>query len=107
MRDWFPLSALGPFRDLVDQLMGERADWGSMKCGCHPNCGIGTVLFVNKKTQQMVPLTQFLDMEGLLEDIARRAEERNTGTGSRPVPSPSNVPRRSANRRWPPDRESR
>ena len=69
MRDWFPLSALGPFSDLVDQLMGERADWGSMKCGCHPNCGIGTILMVNKRTRQVVPLTQFLDMEGLLEDI--------------------------------------
>jgi uncharacterized radical SAM superfamily Fe-S cluster-containing enzyme len=69
MRDWFPLSALGPFSDLVDQLMGERADWGAMKCGCHPNCGIGTILMVNKKTRQVVPLTQFLDMEGLLEDI--------------------------------------
>ena len=49
--------------------IGERADWGSMKCGCHPNCGIGTVLMVNKKTQQMVPLSQFLDVEGLLDDI--------------------------------------
>ncbi len=58
MRDWFPLSALGPFSDLVDQLMGERADWGSMKCGCHPNCGIGTILMVNKKTRQIVPLTR-------------------------------------------------
>ncbi len=69
MRDWFPLSALGPFSDLVDQLMGERADWGAMKCGCHPNCGIGTILMVNKRTRQVVPLTQFLDMEGLLDDI--------------------------------------
>jgi uncharacterized radical SAM superfamily Fe-S cluster-containing enzyme len=69
MRDWFPLSALGPFSDLVDQLMGKEAEWGSMKCGCHPNCGVGTVLMVNKKTHQMVPLTDFLDMEGLLDDI--------------------------------------
>jgi uncharacterized radical SAM superfamily Fe-S cluster-containing enzyme len=69
LRDWFPLSALGPFSDLVDQLMGKDADWGSMKCGCHPNCGVGTILFVNKKTHEMVPLTQFLDLEGLLEDV--------------------------------------
>ncbi|MFI5289147.1 MAG: radical SAM protein [Polyangia bacterium] len=69
MRDWFPLSALGPFSDLVDHLMGKDADWGAMKCGCHPNCGIGTILMVNKRTHQMVPLTQFLDIEGLLEDI--------------------------------------
>jgi tetraether lipid synthase len=69
MRDWFPLSALGPFSDLVDQLMGKDAEWGSMKCGCHPNCGVGTVLMVNKRTHQMIPLTEFLDMEGLLDDI--------------------------------------
>jgi uncharacterized radical SAM superfamily Fe-S cluster-containing enzyme len=69
LRDWFPLSALGPFSDLVDQLLGKEADWGSMKCGCHPNCGVGTILMVNKRTHQMVPLTDFLDMEGLLDDI--------------------------------------
>ncbi len=69
LRDWFPLSAMGPFSDLTDTLMGERADWGSMKCGCHPNCGIGTVLFVNKNTKQMVPLNAFLSLEGLLHDI--------------------------------------
>jgi hypothetical protein len=69
MRDWFPLSALGPFSDLVDMLMGKDADWGSMKCGCHPNCGVGTILMVNKRTKEFVPLTEFLDMEGLLADI--------------------------------------
>jgi uncharacterized radical SAM superfamily Fe-S cluster-containing enzyme len=40
-----------------------------MKCGCHPNCGVGTVIFVNKRTKQAVPLTEFLDLEGLLSDI--------------------------------------
>src|SRR5215831_4976265 len=68
-RDWFPLSGLGPFSDLADLLMGKDADFGSMKCGCHPNCGIGTILFVNKKTKQMVPLCDFLNMEQLLKDI--------------------------------------
>lgn len=69
LRDWFPLSAMGPFSDLTDTLMGEHADWGSMKCGCHPNCGIGTVLFVNKKSKECVPLTQFMNLEQLLTDI--------------------------------------
>ncbi|MEO7112509.1 MAG: radical SAM protein [Polyangiaceae bacterium] len=68
-RDWFPLSAMGPFSDLTDNLMGERADWGALKCGCHPDCGIGTVLFVNKRTKEMVPLNAFLNLEGLLADI--------------------------------------
>ena len=69
-RDWFPLSGLGPFSDLADLMMGKEADMGSMKCGCHPNCGIGTILFVNKKTKQMVPLCDFLNMEQLLKDIS-------------------------------------
>jgi hypothetical protein len=69
LRDWFPLSALGPFSDLVDLLLGKDADFGSMKCGCHPNCGVGTILMVNKKTREMVPLTQFLNMERLLKDV--------------------------------------
>ncbi|MGD0677715.1 MAG: radical SAM protein [Polyangiaceae bacterium] len=69
MRDWFPLSAMGPFGDLTDLLLAETAEWGALKCGCHPNCGIGTALLVHKKTRQMVPLAQVLDMEGLLEDI--------------------------------------
>ncbi len=69
LRDWFPLSAMGPFSDLTDHLLGERADWGSMKCGCHPNCGIGTVLFVNKRTKEVAPLTSFLDLESLLVDL--------------------------------------
>jgi uncharacterized radical SAM superfamily Fe-S cluster-containing enzyme len=70
LRDWFPLSAMGPFSDLADQLLGENAEFGSVKCGCHPNCGIGTILFVNKRTKQMVPLTAFLDVEQLMADIA-------------------------------------
>ncbi|HLK38927.1 MAG TPA: radical SAM protein [Polyangiaceae bacterium] len=69
LRDWFPLSAMGPFSDLTDTLMGGRADWGSLKCGCHPNCGMGTILFVNKRTKEMVPLSAFLDLEQLLLDV--------------------------------------
>jgi uncharacterized radical SAM superfamily Fe-S cluster-containing enzyme len=69
MRDWFPLSSLGAFGDLTDLLLAERADWGALKCGCHPNCGIGTALLVHKRTREMVPLAQVLDLEGLLEDI--------------------------------------
>lgn len=69
LRDWFPLSALSPFGDVVDLLDGPDKDFGQLNCGCHPNCGIGTVLFVNKRTKQMVPLLEFLDMEGILRDF--------------------------------------
>jgi uncharacterized radical SAM superfamily Fe-S cluster-containing enzyme len=69
MRDWFPLSALGPFADLSDLLFADRAEWGALKCGCHPNCGIGTALLVHKGTRAMVPLAEVVDLEGLLADV--------------------------------------
>lgn len=69
LRDWFPLSALSPFGDVVDLLDGPDKDFGQLNCGCHPNCGVGTVLFVNKRTKEMVPLLDFLDMDGLLADL--------------------------------------
>src|SRR4029078_1047180 len=55
--------------DLTDVLLPKDSKFGAVNCGCHPNCGIGTILFVNKKTKQMVPLMQFLDIEQLLRDV--------------------------------------
>jgi uncharacterized radical SAM superfamily Fe-S cluster-containing enzyme len=48
MRDWFPLSGMGPFSDLTDLLIDHNAKFGAVNCGCHPSCGVGTILFVNK-----------------------------------------------------------
>ena len=69
LRDWFPLSAMGPFSALGDMLMDGQQKFGTLNCGCHPNCGIGTILFVNKETKQMVPLLEFLDVDQLMKDI--------------------------------------
>ena len=80
LRDWFPLSALSPFGDLCDLIDGPDKEWGQLNCGCHPNCGVGTVLFVNKRTRQMVPLLEFLDMDALLRDMRAIFDE---GRGAR------------------------
>jgi uncharacterized radical SAM superfamily Fe-S cluster-containing enzyme len=53
----------------VDQLNGQQSEWGSLKCGCHPNCGIGTMLLVNEETKAIVPLCDVLDVERFLEDL--------------------------------------
>ena len=80
LRDWFPLSAMGPFSDLGD-LLNSNPEFGTLNCGCHPNCGIGTVLFVHKKTKEMVPLSRFLDLDQLLQDIG----DVTDGNQPRPV----------------------
>jgi len=69
LRDWYPLSASGPLSDFTDQLKGLQSQWGSLKCGCHPNCGIGAFLLVNETTRQIVPLAEILNLDGLLEDL--------------------------------------
>jgi uncharacterized radical SAM superfamily Fe-S cluster-containing enzyme len=80
MRDWFPLSAMNPFSDVVDVMQGLGSEFGALKCGCHPNCGIGTILLVNKRTKQMVPLTQFLNLEQILADMQRIADAGRSRT---------------------------
>ncbi len=69
MRDWYPLSAAGPFSDLKDLLGGLESEWGSFKCGCHPNCGIGTLMLVEEKTKKAVTVPSVLDVDRLLSDI--------------------------------------
>jgi uncharacterized radical SAM superfamily Fe-S cluster-containing enzyme len=69
MRDWYPLSASGPFSDLKDLLGGLESEWGSFKCGCHPNCGIGTMLLVEEKTKKAVTVPSILNVDRMLADI--------------------------------------
>ena len=69
MRDWYPLSASGPFSDLKDLLGGIETEWGSFKCGCHPNCGIGTMLLVDEKTKETVTVPSVLNIDRMLDDI--------------------------------------
>ena len=74
LRDWFPLSATGPLSDLTDLMQGPHADWGTLKCGCHPNCGIGTAFMVSKKTKQWQPLSAFVNADRLLDDARAIAD---------------------------------
>lgn len=73
-KDWFPLSSLGPFSDVVDLLLGKDAAWGSLKCGCHPNCGVGTGFLVHKTTKRVVPLSEVVDLEAMMRDMRAIAD---------------------------------
>ena len=68
-RDWFPLSLMGAFADFADLVHGPGADWGQVSCGCHPNCGVGTALMINKETKEFAPVPQFLNIPGLVSDM--------------------------------------
>ncbi|HUP02101.1 MAG TPA: radical SAM protein, partial [Gemmatimonadota bacterium] len=68
-RDWFPLSLMGAFADFADMVHGPEAEWGQVSCGCHPNCGIGTGLMINKVTKEFRPVPQFLDIPQVIRDM--------------------------------------
>ncbi len=71
VRDWFPISFISTFSDWADLVHGPQADWGQLSCGCHPNCGIGMAVMVDKETKERVPVTAFLNADQLAKDIAR------------------------------------
>src|SRR5438067_3622897 len=74
LRDWFPLSAAGAVSDVTDLIAGPGAEWGTMKCGCHPNCGTGTALLVSKKTKKWAPLGEVVNVDRFFDDARRIAD---------------------------------
>src|SRR5207244_12165170 len=65
-RDWFPISLMSAFADFADLVHGPEAQWGQVSCGCHPNCGVGTALMINKETKEMAPVPAFLNIQSLV-----------------------------------------
>jgi 7,8-dihydro-6-hydroxymethylpterin dimethyltransferase len=72
VRDWFPISFMGTFTDWADLVHGPTGrEFGQLNCGCHPNCGVGMAVMIDKVTKEAVPVTAFLHSEQLAKDIAR------------------------------------
>ena len=69
-RDWFPISFMSTFSDWSDLAHGPGHDWGQLSCGCHPNCGVGMAVMVDKETKEAAPITQFLDAHQMARDTA-------------------------------------
>src|SRR5215472_4981050 len=67
-RDWFPISFISTFSDWSDLVHGPQAGWGQLSCGCHPNCGVGMAVMVDKETKERAPVTAFLNADRLAKD---------------------------------------
>src|SRR5258708_36369917 len=71
VRDWFPISFMSTFSDFADLVHGPAAEFGQLSCGCHPNCGIGMAVMVDKETKEAAPVTAFLNADRLAKDIGK------------------------------------
>jgi uncharacterized radical SAM superfamily Fe-S cluster-containing enzyme len=71
VRDWFPISFMGTFTDWSDLVQGPQREFGQLTCGCHPNCGVGMAVMIDKETKEAVPVTAFLNGQQLAKDVAK------------------------------------
>ena len=61
---------MGTFSDWADLIHGPAGEWGALSCGCHPNCGTGMAVMIDKETREAAPITAFLNAERLPKDVA-------------------------------------
>ena len=64
----------------MDMLQGADAPWGWSSCNCHPNCGIFTLMVVNRHTGEFKSLFEFFDYEQFMKDVATITD---TGRGKK------------------------
>lgn len=63
--DWFPLACVTPFSKLTAALRGT----GVPTISSHPHCSLGTYFFVDERSKQAVPITRFVDVPNMLQDM--------------------------------------
>jgi 7,8-dihydro-6-hydroxymethylpterin dimethyltransferase len=67
--DFYPVPFVFPISKLIEMLKGET----QVEFTAHPGCGGATYLFIDEKGEPL-PVTRFIDVEGLLEFINKESE---------------------------------
>ncbi|MEM0325933.1 MAG: radical SAM protein [Desulfurococcaceae archaeon] len=75
---WFPVNASAVFSRFIEGFSGEF----KFEMANHPICGVGTYVYVEKSENRikLVPITSFIDVEGLLEYLREKWEELAAGS---------------------------
>ena len=60
------MSTFSDWADLM-HVNDVKNDWGQLSCGCHPNCGTGMAVMIDKETKEAVPVTAFLNGDQLAQ----------------------------------------
>ncbi len=68
--DWYPVPFVAPISELVSVLTGSAKPAFTS----HPACGLASYLFI-EEGKDPVPITRFVDVEGLMEDMWKLAQE--------------------------------
>ncbi len=75
---WYPIGTSVVFSKLVEALTGKE----QFEMANHPVCGAGTYVYVEWRNGEphFIPLSKFIDLEGLLEYLKEKTEEIKEGT---------------------------
>jgi len=71
--DFYPVPFVVPVSRFIEAWKNEEY----VEFTVHPHCGAGTYLF--KKGERIIPITQFFDVEGMLEYIEEQIDEVRKG----------------------------
>jgi hypothetical protein len=70
VEDWYPVPFVLPISKLVQNLKGEP----QVEFTCSPSCGGATYVFA--EAGKIIPITQFLDVEGLMAFIEEQSKKK-------------------------------
>jgi len=76
--DFYPVPSVAPITRLVEAITKEP----KYELSAHFACGMATYVFIDEKTGKFIPITRFVDVDGLFEYLNDKAEEIEGG-GSR------------------------
>ena len=75
---WFPVNASVMFSRFIEGFSGEF----KFEMANHPVCGVGTYVYVDKSEDRvkLIPITKFIDIEGLLEYLRDKWRDLISGS---------------------------
>jgi len=73
---WFPIPSCSPLTDFIEAFTNRN----QYELSVHFVCGAATYVFSDVERKTLVPLPEFVDIEGLMEYLEDKQEEMNSGT---------------------------
>jgi len=77
--DFYPVPFVTPLSDFASLLSGKE----KYKFTTHFACGAATYVFLDRKRGKVIPITRFVDVEGLMEYIKEKNAEMKKGKSKR------------------------
>ncbi len=73
---WFPVPSCSPLTSFIEAFTKKE----QYELSIHFACGAGTYVFEDADTKKLVPLTNFVDIQGLVEYLEEKTDEIYSGT---------------------------